>query len=145
MICQISAAFYSLKYQIWTLIANALLAVLSTGVMLYRAILDRQIFLVLGIFHLFVLLYTCYLALLFACYSKKAFSRLRHLKDDEVELDRNQPDYVNSSMARNYNPNTLKHQDSQSHLDYYFMQPMTYKDSIWSLVSDEKSPSKDNK
>eukprot|EP00835_Amoeboradix_gromovi_P002179 NODE_117_length_18986_cov_0.639540.p10 type:complete len:169 gc:universal NODE_117_length_18986_cov_0.639540:4545-4039(-) len=127
-VCQVVNAFYKVQYQKWILLANAILFLLSIGIIIYTVSTFKYLKLVMGIFHLFVMFYFYSTVLLFACSSKKTLNSSDNLDDSE--------------SMRNHRSRTLKkyvnREDSQSHLDYYFMEPINKKDSFWLIANDNQ-------
>eukprot|EP00834_Sanchytrium_tribonematis_P005173 NODE_296_length_10502_cov_0.638374.p3 type:complete len:163 gc:universal NODE_296_length_10502_cov_0.638374:3202-2714(-) len=119
ILCQIVSAFQpNIRYKLLTLVASILLLFQSIGFVIfyvttYRALSARQ-----GAFHLLVLIYANYLALLYAVYTRRIYHEA--ILKQRILLEKSEEE------AR------LRKVDSDAGIDYY-IQPIDKKDSLWSI------------
>lgn len=139
MLCQIITCYKKMRYQVYILIVNVGISLLSIGLLVYFAnVSTRRILVSVWIFHFLTIVYTYYLAILVAGYNRSTLFK-RHQKNRSMEdgashrpsNDENEDRY---SMTPIKDPHTMKRIKSENDLDSYFMDPIDNKDSMWSLT-----------
>ena len=132
LISQIVVGFIHLRVQVWILLANAGLAIVSISLMIYIATVVKRIEITTGIFHLLSLLYTYYLGILFSCYSPASIRSKNKKKRQTYELTTHNENEQNDFELEHHNSTTSMVHGKQEKPCY--MERMDYMDSMWSLT-----------